>query len=202
VKPKNNRLVKKKPLPGKKEQATKEKALTVAEVMLSERGYLGMSMEEIAKSIGIRKASLYHHFPGGKEEMVAELAEQVLKRAEAGILEAVSSGRTAKVQLEALMALELSTKRHTETMLRDAMRFMKKSHQDKIALGFMTHMFSPIHEVFQRGVANGEFRKHNTELAVWLFMSMTTKLSEDSYQQPTNTLSDQALELFFNGICN
>ena len=32
-------------------------------------GYDGASLETISKRVGLGKSSLYHHFPGGKEEM-------------------------------------------------------------------------------------------------------------------------------------
>ena len=35
-------------------------------------GYDGVSLAQIAKATGLGKASLYHHFPGGKVEMVQE----------------------------------------------------------------------------------------------------------------------------------
>ncbi|MEM9807575.1 MAG: TetR/AcrR family transcriptional regulator [Cyanobacteria bacterium P01_D01_bin.56] len=35
-------------------------------------GYDGVSLAQIAKATGLGKASLYHHFPGGKAEMVRE----------------------------------------------------------------------------------------------------------------------------------
>ena len=38
-----------------------------------EKGYEGATLTELAKATGLGKASLYHHFPGGKDEMVAML---------------------------------------------------------------------------------------------------------------------------------
>jgi TetR/AcrR family transcriptional regulator, lmrAB and yxaGH operons repressor len=36
-------------------------------------GYEGSSLSEISKATGLGRASLYHHFPGGKEEMGREV---------------------------------------------------------------------------------------------------------------------------------
>ena len=42
--------------------------------VLRNRGYDGASLKELAEATGLKKASLYHRFPGGKQEM----AEAVL----------------------------------------------------------------------------------------------------------------------------
>jgi AcrR family transcriptional regulator len=44
----------------------------LAGVFLS-RGYEGATLSELARAAGLSKASLYHHFPGGKAEMAAVL---------------------------------------------------------------------------------------------------------------------------------
>ncbi|WP_315889750.1 TetR/AcrR family transcriptional regulator [Kovacikia minuta] len=33
-------------------------------------GYDGVTLSKISQATGLGKASLYHHFPGGKDEMV------------------------------------------------------------------------------------------------------------------------------------
>ena len=38
--------------------------------LFREQGYDGVSLANIAEATGLGKASLYHHFPGGKDEMV------------------------------------------------------------------------------------------------------------------------------------
>ncbi|MBC5798830.1 MAG: TetR/AcrR family transcriptional regulator [Candidatus Eremiobacteraeota bacterium] len=50
----------------------------VAEVF-RELGYEGASLNEITERTGIGKGSLYHFFPGGKEQMAAEILDHVDK---------------------------------------------------------------------------------------------------------------------------
>ena len=45
--------------------------------MFRRHGFEGVSMADVAKATGIGKSSLYHHFPGGKEEMAAAVMEAV-----------------------------------------------------------------------------------------------------------------------------
>ena len=44
--------------------------------LFRERGYDGVSLSQIAERTGLQKASLYHRFPGGKEEMVLAVLER------------------------------------------------------------------------------------------------------------------------------
>jgi TetR/AcrR family transcriptional repressor of nem operon len=42
---------------------TKQKILMVAQNLIQSKGFNGFSFADIADSVGIRKASIYHHFP-------------------------------------------------------------------------------------------------------------------------------------------
>jgi AcrR family transcriptional regulator len=48
----------------------------IAEVF-RERGYEGSSLSELAAAVGLEKGSLYHRFPGGKDEMVEAVIAMV-----------------------------------------------------------------------------------------------------------------------------
>ncbi len=51
---------------------TREQILNVAEQLLLERGYAGFSYQDIADAVGIRKASIHHHF-AAKEDLGAAI---------------------------------------------------------------------------------------------------------------------------------
>ena len=44
-------------------------------MVLRARGYDGASLKELAEATGLKKASLYHRFPGGKEEMTTAVLD-------------------------------------------------------------------------------------------------------------------------------
>jgi len=54
--------------------------LAAIETELRGRGYDGASMADLSEATGLGKSSLYHHFPGGKPQMVAACAEAVQAR--------------------------------------------------------------------------------------------------------------------------
>lgn len=73
--------------------STSERILDVAQSLIVTGGYNGFSYSDISAAIGIRKASIHHHFPT-KAELVAALVDRYRQQAEAGlksIAEQVSS---------------------------------------------------------------------------------------------------------------
>ncbi|HLD11318.1 MAG TPA: TetR/AcrR family transcriptional regulator [Patescibacteria group bacterium] len=63
--------------------ATREKILFEAGKLFSQRGYFAVSMEDIAQSVGVTKATLYHHFRSKEDicrELVSSACEELKKR--------------------------------------------------------------------------------------------------------------------------
>ncbi|MEJ2373395.1 MAG: TetR/AcrR family transcriptional regulator [Sulfurimonas sp.] len=56
---------------------SKEMLIESLAVVFRKHGYEGASMGELSKETGLQKASLYHRFPGGKEEMANAVLEHV-----------------------------------------------------------------------------------------------------------------------------
>jgi len=52
--------------------STREKLITAAAELMESRGYYGMGINELLKACDVPKGSLYHHFPGGKNELIKE----------------------------------------------------------------------------------------------------------------------------------
>ena len=66
------------------EPTTSEKILDIAQSLIVAGGYNGFSYADISEAVGIRKASIHHHFPT-KAELVLALVERYTRQAEAGL---------------------------------------------------------------------------------------------------------------------
>ncbi len=64
--------------------STSEKILDIAQSLIVAGGYNGFSYADISAAIGIRKASIHHHFPT-KAELVSVLVDRYRRQAEAGL---------------------------------------------------------------------------------------------------------------------
>lgn len=84
---------------GKKQKATTdisesfERVLNGAERLFSKKGYNAVTLRDIAEEIGIRHASLYHHIPGGKEELFIKVTERSLQRHRIGLTQAIEKAK-------------------------------------------------------------------------------------------------------------
>lgn len=67
-------------------QTTSDEILNCARSLIVEGGYNGFSYADIANVVGIRNASIHHHFPS-KADLVRTLVAQYRKEVEAGLAE-------------------------------------------------------------------------------------------------------------------
>lgn len=64
-----------------------------------EHGYEGATLNKLASASGLGKASLYHHFPGGKAEIAATLLRQAVSRLEKAAFSRLSKRGSAANRL-------------------------------------------------------------------------------------------------------
>ncbi len=72
-----------------KQKYSKEELITNLFEVFRQSGYDGASMEALAKATGLRKSSLYHRFPRGKEQMAEEVLQTVSRWIRTHIIEVV-----------------------------------------------------------------------------------------------------------------
>jgi len=78
----------------KADSDTKKKILKVTGSLFAKRGYFGVSMDEIAKEVGVAKSALYYHFES-KEALYKELMEYSVKELKKEIKGALEEGYTS-----------------------------------------------------------------------------------------------------------
>src|SRR5690349_7824505 len=76
--------------------------LQVAEEVLLEKGYHETSMDEIAARVGVAKGTVYLHFPG-KEELVVAIFARTMEAFLEGVESVIAEKPTNRAKLEALL---------------------------------------------------------------------------------------------------
>lgn len=78
----------------------------VLEILLNtfrERGYEGASLAELSAATGLMKSSLYHHFPGGKEDMAEQVLAYLDERLAADVYQLMRSPQAPAKKLAAML---------------------------------------------------------------------------------------------------
>ncbi len=65
--------------------SSREVVINAAEHLFAARGYTSVTLKDIANQLGIKQASLYYHFPGGKEDLYMEVMISHLEKRRQGL---------------------------------------------------------------------------------------------------------------------
>nr|WP_271211322.1 TetR/AcrR family transcriptional regulator [Rhodococcus wratislaviensis]GLK37215.1 TetR family transcriptional regulator [Rhodococcus wratislaviensis] len=88
-------------------QTTPEEILDAAGELFTTKGFAATSTRQIAEMVGIRQASLYHHFPN-KEEILVALLEETVSPALAAAGRLADAAAPATVRLHALATYDVT----------------------------------------------------------------------------------------------
>ncbi len=179
---------------------TRARALDAADSLLHEHGYLGVSMDSIADKISIRKASLYHHFPSGKDQIMLEIANKHIELNKNGLQDALIAGKTVRERLEGMAVFIFKDTRRTHRVLEDTTRFLSLEHQQALGMGFFTHIFGNVHRVFETGIKTGELKPHDTRFSTFAFLSLLSEMNAAAHQQTWTDLPARVTSILLNGL--
>jgi len=143
----------------KRKKLRKEEIVAEATRLFAERGYEGTSMGDLAERVGLRKASLFHHFES-KDVLYATVLAQLIASVEAAIAAAAASSEGSFVdRLDALtdaITATLGAEPHTARLLiREAMDWGPVM-RDQLAIAVQSVLTVAV-EFARAGQRNGDF---------------------------------------------
>jgi AcrR family transcriptional regulator len=190
----------------KKTEDARERVLQTAETLFNEYGYTSVTVQQIAKQLGIKAASLYYHAPGGKEELFVMVMERGLARHREGIKRALEeAGPDVRSRGRAVIGWFLSQGPLGYLRLlmsdlagiepRTAQRLRNLSHESLIR---------PISRVFEDAAAKGEISSSQPELLAGSLLSMVDGIwYASTMQQSSMSMEDMAagyIDVLLDGL--
>jgi TetR/AcrR family fatty acid metabolism transcriptional regulator len=185
--------------------------LQAAEEVLEEKGYYATSMDEIAARVGIAKGTIYGHFPG-KEDLVVALLERNMRAFLQGIDDVIAQQTTSRARLEALLRYIMSglLQKQVEVFasVTRSLDFACQNPEREARLqGLWQGLKDQIVALIEEGKANGEFKQALSTRAMLcaLFSLLDTRRFQKHLfadAQGSQQLVDELIVIYFAGIAS
>mgnify|MGYP001201234984 CR=1 FL=1 len=140
---------------------TKTVLLQKAEILIRRRGYSGFSYADLADTVGIRKASIHHHYPT-KETLVVAVLKAYRARYAKGLSSIMTKHSSALDRIEAYGRLYLTGVEQSLGCLCAALAAELETLPENLrtgTTGFFQEHITWLEKVYTEGLANGEVRK-------------------------------------------
>lgn len=154
----------------------------------------GASMEDVARTANLTRATLYRHF-GSREHLLAAMrAEALIRAAEAIEASRLDEGDPVDALRRVVDALVSLSIRFRPLLLEGA-------DQDPSFLRQRAQVFAPLHDLVRRGQDAGRIRTDQPpDWIVTAIISLLTAGVRDARPLPGSTVSDLVLATLFEGV--
>lgn len=160
---------------------SRDRIIAIAHELFIERGYLGVSMQQIADASGLRKASLYHHFRS-KESLFAEVMAVEMDRMLVDFQQLETTNSSIETQLEQLAAINYRRFAQPDLfrLAKDFFKYVPESDHEEVhkRLGAMEGYFA---DLFARAIERGEIEPIDPDLAGTMYFHMMMSMANDPH---------------------
>lgn len=183
----------------------RQRVLDVAEELFMTRGYNSITLRDIADALDIRQASLYYHFPEGKEQLFVAVATRAFERHRHGMEAAiVNTPQEVHAGLHAVADWFASQPplNLTGMMYADipALSQAQRLHLERVAY---EAMFTPLRELFLAAQRRGEIRQVVPDLLAGTFLTLLDGLNHAVRQKgapPRAIMATEIITIILDGL--
>ncbi len=178
--------------------------VTAAARIFADQGYAAVGMRDVAEAIGIRGASLYHHFTS-KEEILYAICLTVTREPVEQNLPLLDAAGTPSERLAALV------RAHIRHLLHRRVEYLVGQHERPALIpehraeidGYLHYYNRRVRDVLVAGMRGGEFRELNPALAALGILDMLNGVSSwirGSTDDDTDEVVATYTTLLFHGL--
>jgi len=185
----------------------RRKILEMARRVFATTGFRKTSLDDIAEPLGVTRAALYHHFPGGKDEIIDETLKVEEQRLMETLREAARSTDSPPEKLRRVLLAKierLGELRHdlqiSPAVNREAIRLYEEHER-----GYMDDELELFAEILKLGEEEGVFRPcipDSLPRTIQLLgrQIVSSLVFERSSGEPVEEQLDAVLDILFFGI--
>lgn len=183
----------------------RERVLVAAEQLFAEKGYGPVTLRQIGARAGIHHSSLYHHVPGGKEDLFVEVMERILAGHQRGIAAAIVRAEPRlRAQLYAVAGWLLSQPPIDLVRLEYVdMPELGSAHVQRLSEAAYLSLQVPIEEALAAAQARGEIAHDDFALISGGLVGMIQSLyavSEQVAGKSRFTMAQRLIDVMLDGL--
>ena len=180
-----------------KETSRSLEILEAASRLFYENGYGHVGMRLIADTVGVRAATLYHHF-NGKDDMLFQIALGVTQTFIERILPTLEETKGSRAKrLKAFVRQHIifrwERRYWISTTLRD-LKALPINQQDEV-IGYLRHYQDTLRDFIQAGIEDGSFDAPDGTLAGFALIGMIHGIND--WFNPNGSLTIEAVADFY-----
>ncbi len=181
-----------------------QRVLDVAEALFMDRGYNAITLRDIADELGIKQASLYYHFPGGKEQLFMSMAERLFERHRLGLAAAIDSAPDIRGQLRGIAAWFASQRPLKMLgMIHADMPALADEHRLALVEVANESVYAPIKRAFVAAQERGEVRQMHADMLAGSFLWLMDGLAYGASRfgaPPRHIMNEEMISMLLDGI--
>jgi AcrR family transcriptional regulator len=183
----------------------RQRVLDAADRLFARRGYTAVTIKDIAAAVGIRHASLYHHVPGGKEQLYIEVTERNLRQHHAGISEAIRKHQgDLRAQLNAVADWLLTQPpMDMVRMVYSDMPDINAAAAERLSFMAVNSLIEPVAEALEQARQNGVIAHKDVGLVAGGLVGMIESLHavpQDSLVQTRQAMAASLIDVMLRGL--
>jgi|GEM_PF-1877112 len=162
-------------MPTDRSRDTRARAVEAFSARLATQGYLGVSLDAVAVDVGVRKASLYHHFPDGKEGLYREAAFAYIEHERRRVAAALAGADGLEERLVAIALLQAEPTAAGPELgqqIFDATRHASDETRTVVSTTYCESLIDPVVALVREAVEAGELAGE-PEFLAWSFLNLT-----------------------------
>ena len=184
---------------------SRQRILAVAEALYMKHGYRAVSLRDIANALSIKQASLYYHFPDGKEQLFEAVVEHAFHHHKIGIEQAIAAceGDLRQQFLALIHWFASQAPMNLVSMIHTDMPALQPERMKELEKSAHSALFLPIMMMFVKAMQRGEIRQINPAVMAGLMLSIISGLRYGSTQVPEAqrpAMYEELVDIFMQGL--
>ncbi len=155
-----------------KPESRKQEIINAAAILFKEKGYSAVTMRDLAKTMGIKAASLYNHIQS-KQEILSTIIIELAEEFTSGMEQIVTSEADPIQKLENIITMHVDvTLRNSDGLASLNSDWMHLEEENLIYFEEMRHNYEEnFRNIVKMGVDTGAISPYNIEIMVFSTLS-------------------------------